>query len=119
MSDYDILWTELARFLYPWDSSGKKTGVGCHFLLQGIFLIQRSNPYLLSLLHWQAGSLPLAPPEKPPCGGPEVRMNMACFRNRKWYVWSMFSEQQCDGISRQGSIYHAGPCRQVKKLGFA
>ena len=38
------------------------TGVGCHFLLQGIFLTQRSNPCLLYLLHWQAGSLPLAPP---------------------------------------------------------
>ena len=24
-----------------------------------------SNPHLLCLLHWQAGSLPLAPPEKP------------------------------------------------------
>ena len=30
---------------------------GCHFLLQGIFPIQGSNP---SLLHWQAGSLPLS-----------------------------------------------------------
>ena len=24
-----------ARLLYPWDSLGKNTGVGCHFLLQG------------------------------------------------------------------------------------
>ena len=37
-----------------WDSPGKNTGVGCHTLLQGIFL-----------LHWQAGSLALAPPGKP------------------------------------------------------
>ena len=36
---------------------GKDTGVGCHFLLQGIFLTQRSNPHLL---HWQADSLPLS-----------------------------------------------------------
>ena len=27
---------------------------------------QRSNPRLLRLLHWQVGSLPLAPPGKPP-----------------------------------------------------
>ena len=27
---------------------GKNTGVGCHFLLQGIFLTQGSNPHLLS-----------------------------------------------------------------------
>ena len=32
----------------------------CHFLLQGIFLIQVSNTHLLCLLHWQAISLPLS-----------------------------------------------------------
>ena len=37
--------------------------MGCHFLLQGIFWTQESNQRLLSLLHWQAGSLTLAPPE--------------------------------------------------------
>ena len=35
----------------PWDFSGKNTGVGCHYLLQGIFLIQGSNLHLLCLLH--------------------------------------------------------------------
>ena len=33
---------------------GKNTGVGCHFLLQGIFLMQGLNPHHL---HWQADSL--------------------------------------------------------------
>ena len=33
--------------------------------LQGIYLIQESNLHLLHFLHWQAGSLPLAPPGKP------------------------------------------------------
>ena len=37
-----------------WDSPGKNTGVGCHFLLQGIFLTQGSNPHFLHHLHWQA-----------------------------------------------------------------
>ena len=32
-----------AKLLSPWDSPGKNTGVGCHFLFQGIFLIQGSN----------------------------------------------------------------------------
>ena len=32
-----------ARLLYPWDSPGKETGVGCHSLLQGIFPTQGSN----------------------------------------------------------------------------
>ena len=46
-----------------WDFPGKNTGVGCHFLLQGIFLTQGSN---LHLLHWQVGSLSTEPPGKPP-----------------------------------------------------
>ena len=43
----------------------KNTGVGCHFLLQGIFPTQGSKPHLLHLLHWQVGSLPREPPGKP------------------------------------------------------
>ena len=35
-----------ARLLHPWDSPGKNTGVGCHFLLQAIFPTQGSNPGL-------------------------------------------------------------------------
>ena len=46
------------------DSPGKNTGVSCHALLQGVFPTQGSNPSLLCLLHWQAGSLPLLPPGK-------------------------------------------------------
>ena len=42
------------------DCTGKNTGVGCHFLLQGIFPTQGSNLCLLGLLHWQADSLPLS-----------------------------------------------------------
>ena len=37
-----------------WYFLGKNTGVGCHFLLQGIFQTHGSNPGLLHLLHWQA-----------------------------------------------------------------
>ena len=40
----------------PWKFSGKNTGVGCHFLLQGIILSQELN---LCLLHWQVDSLSL------------------------------------------------------------
>ena len=32
-----------ARLLCPWDSPGKNTGVGCHFLFQRIFPTQGSN----------------------------------------------------------------------------
>ena len=35
------------RLLCLWDSPGKNTGVGCHFLLQGIFPTKGLNPGLL------------------------------------------------------------------------
>ena len=47
---------EPTRLLCPWGFPGKITGVGCYFLLQGIFLAQRWN---LHLQHWQADTLPL------------------------------------------------------------
>ena len=43
---------------------GKNSGVGCHFLLQRIFLTQGTNTHHLGLLNWQVGSVPLAPPGK-------------------------------------------------------
>ena len=42
-----------SRLLCPWDFTGKSTGVGCHVLLQEIFLTQERNPHFL---HWQADS---------------------------------------------------------------
>ena len=47
------------------DSPGNNSGVGCHALLQWIFSTQGLNLSLFCLLHWQVGSLPLAPPGKP------------------------------------------------------
>ena len=38
-----------ARLLCLWDLTGQNAGVGCLFLLQGIFPTQGSNPRLLSL----------------------------------------------------------------------
>ena len=49
--------------LYPWDSSGENTGVGWHFLLQGVFPTQGSD---LCLLHWQVDSFTTGSPGKPP-----------------------------------------------------
>ena len=46
-----------ARLLCPWAFPGKNTGLGCHFLLQGIFPTQGLN---LCLLHWRVDSLPLS-----------------------------------------------------------
>ena len=50
-------WAVATRLLCPWDFPGKNTGVGYHFLLQGIFLTQGSNQSLWRLLHRRADSL--------------------------------------------------------------
>ena len=52
------------------DSPGKNTGVDCHFLLWGIFLIQGSNLGLPDLLHWKVGFL------------------LVCFFNHWWHLGS-------------------------------
>ena len=62
---FAILWTMVLQVPMSMDSPGKNPGVGCHFLLQGIFPTQGLNPGLLHLLHWQVSSLPLVSPEKP------------------------------------------------------
>ena len=42
------------RLLHPWDSPGKRTGAGCHFLLQGIFPSQGWSPHSrISCTGWQ------------------------------------------------------------------
>ena len=54
-----------ARLLCPWDSPGKKTGVGCHALLQGDLPnpgIEPMSPVSPAL---QMDSLPTEPPGKP------------------------------------------------------
>ena len=71
------------------------SGVGCHFLLQRIFLTQESNPCLLSLLHWQVDSLPLTPPGKP-------QKSQECYYLLSAYTKGMclrISLERCDWIS--------------------
>ena len=71
-----------AMLLCLWYFPGKNTGVGYHFLLEGIFSTQGSDPSLLHLLQWQVDSLPLrhlgnplkwikniSPPPPPPTSG--------------------------------------------------
>ena len=60
-------WTVATRFLCPQDFPGKNTGVGCHFLLQGMIPTQGLNPCLLHLQHWQADCLPLSHLGSPKC----------------------------------------------------
>ena len=62
-----ILWTMTCLAPLSMGFFRQDTGLCCHAFLQGIFPTQGSNPRLLTLLHWQMGSLPLAPPGKPIC----------------------------------------------------
>ena len=60
LSCVQLLWPHglyIAMLLCPWNLPGKNTGVGCHFLRQGIFMTWRLNLHLLHLLCWQADSL--------------------------------------------------------------
>ena len=72
-------WTAALQAPLSIDFPGKNTGVGCHFLLQGIFLIQGSNPYLLHLLHWQVDSLPLGSPSGKLRKGKEIFLCLPLF----------------------------------------
>ena len=54
------------RLLCPWNFPGKNTGLGCHFLLQGIFPTQGPNLHISCVLHWQVDSLPPGKPQSLP-----------------------------------------------------
>ena len=58
-------WTAACQAPRSMGFSKQEYWSGCHFLLEGIFLIQGLNLFLLQFLHLQAGSLSPAPPEKP------------------------------------------------------
>ena len=62
----------------------QNTGIGCDFLLQGIFPTQGSNLSLLYLLLWQVGSLSLVP-----LGMPNIAWNI--LRANKYsllFIWN-------------------------------
>ena len=62
---FGTLWTiQPTRLLCPWDFPGKNTGVGCHFLLEGIFLTPGLNSRLPVSPALEADSLPAEPPGK-------------------------------------------------------
>ena len=66
-NSFSTPWTVATRLLCPWVFQGKNTGVGCHFLLQGIFPTQGSNLSLLHLLALAGGFFTTEPPGKPLC----------------------------------------------------
>ena len=68
--------------LCPWDCPGKNTGVGCHFLLQGIFLSQGQNSHLHVLSPaLQVDSLPLSHQI-----GQDYRVDILPVKSGNWLV---------------------------------
>ena len=87
------------------DFSGKNTGVGCHFLLQGIFLDQGSNP---RLLHWQADSLPLSHQ-----GSQEIKQEKSLLKSSVSYQ----SRRQASGGREWGERGWGWASRRVRVAG--
>ena len=80
-----------SRLLCLWDFPDKNTGVGYHFLLEGIFPTQGENPCLLHLLHWQADSLPTELP-----GKPLVPLYITIITFKKMYITICKIDNHCD-----------------------
>ena len=112
------------KLLCPWDFSGKSTGVGCHFLLQGILPTQGLN---LGLPHCRQTLLPSEPPGKPIkrklgnainvfisccslCGGYRKDRGRKEVENAREEIWLFFSllilkpEQSCTSWQKQSYI---------------
>ena len=92
----------------PWNSPGKNTGAGCHFLLQGIILTQGLNSHLPKLLHcrqmffffsyngWATGEvLPVSRPSSIPFKKKNQPFWFSLI-GKKWYlctfyIWTVLS----------------------------
>ena len=90
-------------FLGPWDFPGKDTGVGCYFLLQGIFPTQGSNP---PLLHWQVDSLLLNHQESPSASfrtNQSPIIDASCLKESHQHVtasWRRYLESEWNTVGR-------------------
>ena len=79
------------RLLCSRNFSGKNTGVGCHFLLLGIFPTQGLNRCFWHLLHWQVDSLPLCHLGRPPGKATWEDKDRACQFSPPWiHQWPAF-----------------------------
>ena len=105
MSDScDHMDCSLPGILCPWDSPGKDAEVGCHFLLQGIFLTQKSN---LGLLHGRQILYPLSYEGSlsfPVTLSISVGQNAQCRIQQEKFLFTECSlEQHCNHFTRINS----------------
>ena len=105
------LWTIAHQVPLSMGFFRKDTGVGCHFLLQGVFQTQGSNPLLMWLLHWQTGFLPLAPPGKPTT--PYYILNYILvywLLQGKYYYLFLTEKLKIDGIKELAQTWDIQTC---------
>ena len=104
-----------ARFLWPWNFPGKNTGVGCHFLLLGVFPTQRLNPgvphcrwILYQLSH--KGSLRifewLAYPFSSRSSWPRNQTEVSCIALRFCTKWAIREAPRRDTIMIKSNPIH-------------
>ena len=112
-----------------WDFPGKNIGVGCHFLLQGIFPTQGSNP---GLLYQQVDSLPPSHREaqsnytsiKKKKSNQKTWTSTSEKRTSKWLgkkkIWKGFRLIQHQGIQIKTTLTHntVNQLYSNKKLSF-
>ena len=87
---------------------------------RGVFLTQRSNPHLLRLLYWQAGSLPLVPPGKPQ-GNMSVQFSHSVVFRLLVTPWTAahqacLSITNCQSLPRLMSIESVMPSKPSRPL---
>ena len=100
-----------------WDSTGKNTGVGCCVLLQGIIPTQISNLLLLSFLHWQLGSLPLASPRKPFHSVYECQICQRIAQRSKQWSLQINPKYSVEGLMLKLKLQYFGHLMQSRLIG--
>ena len=126
------------RPLCPWDFPGKSTGVGCHLLLQGIFLTQWSNLGLLpcrqmlySLSHPGFNSAGMYGVDPAVCcvltlvgrcaGAPAAPARVPALRGRaQWErsspLWTWMGAGLQHGNREGGHLFHSGPWAVFRRI---
>ena len=100
MSDSAAPWTGARQApRCPWGSPGKKARVGCHSLLQGIFLTQGSNP---GLLHCRQVLYRLSHHGSPICNSNDTHLSPRYILKDGWFLSTCWCR---GGMRRPGAKF--------------
>ena len=96
------------------------TGVGCHALLQGIFMTQMSNPLFLHLLYWQVEFFTTSTTWKPldDKGSRTLNVWMVAFRTKHGTTdWFKFAKRACQGCILSPCLFNLYPEHIMQNAG--